>query len=616
MYRHTDMKIPFGFTANAWAIALKNSLKAHPPVYEGAPFTLALVIPADARKDLERAFDHLQKTEEALADVELGCEIISDRGRRDHGDIKIVLRASNRVLIFLLKEEGVPAFIVASADKIAPISQIDVEMLVEAVRSKHDAELDREDAARMLAYPISDVLSALRPGRAHTEVLSRLEVVRWSGMDTKVPLLEELSGYGEAAEWARDLRADLNDWREGTLAWADVDAGILLSSAPGLGKTLFSRSLARSCDCAFSASSLAQWQSAGHLGDMLAAMRTSFRLAAERAPCVLLLDEFDSIGDRSQFSGNNAQYCTEVVAALLECLDGAYRREGVIVVGACNNPDRIDPALLRPGRLGTHFRLPHPDVAARRGILSTHFAGKLHDDDLDRLAWKTAGFTGADLAQLARDTRRKVRRAGGTLTLEHALSCLPPSKPIDGDLRRRIAVHEAGHVAVGLTLNHGELIGAVLMESFGKAGIGGAAHFEGGDRLITSEFCLSTIAVDLAGMAAEIVLFGAHLDGAGGDLYHAADVATDMVVRSGMGTTINYFEAKNTDERSQLRRSMPSVRRQVEDILDGQLTRAKNIVACNRDFIEALAAVLIEKGSIDGETARSMFRSLGEPHGA
>ncbi|MBO9197507.1 hypothetical protein J5277_25660 [Rhizobium sp. 16-449-1b] len=203
--RHIDGKIPFGFATSAWAIALKNSLKAHPPVFVGSPFTLALLIPADARKDLERAFHQLQKTEEILSDVELASEIISDRGRRDHADIKIVLRLRKRVVIFLLKEDAIPAFIVASADKIVPISPIDAVMLVEAVKTKHDAELDHEDAARMLAYPISDVLSALRPGRAHADVLSRLEVVRWSGMDTKVPLLEELSGYGEAAEWARVL---------------------------------------------------------------------------------------------------------------------------------------------------------------------------------------------------------------------------------------------------------------------------------------------------------------------------------------------------------------------------------------------------------------------------
>jgi hypothetical protein len=150
MDRYSNRTIPFGFANSVWAIALRNSLKDHPPVFEGAPFALALIIPADARKDIERAFHHLQKTEQVLVDVEMGSEIISERGRRDHADIKLVLRLSKRVLIFLLKDDAIPAFIVASADKIVPISSIDVEMLVEAVKTKHDAELDPDDAARML----------------------------------------------------------------------------------------------------------------------------------------------------------------------------------------------------------------------------------------------------------------------------------------------------------------------------------------------------------------------------------------------------------------------------------------------------------------------------------
>lgn len=102
MDRYSNRTIPFGFATSVWAIALRNSLKDHPPVFEGAPFALALIIPADARKDIERAFHHLQKTEQALVDVEMGSEIISERGRRDHADIKLVLRLS--VLLLLEKE--------------------------------------------------------------------------------------------------------------------------------------------------------------------------------------------------------------------------------------------------------------------------------------------------------------------------------------------------------------------------------------------------------------------------------------------------------------------------------------------------------------------------------
>lgn len=606
------------FATTACAIALRTSLKDHAPIFLGKPFTLALVIPSDFRKEFERAFHVLQKTEEGLASVELGREIVDFKGRRDFSDIKAALRLSERVLIYLERDDVIPAFVIAAADMVLAVNPIDAAVLVEAVKTVHEVELSKEDAERMLAFPIRDVLSALRPGRSHSDTLARLEAARWNSLDRKVPPVEELAGYGEVGEWAQTLKADIADWKRGVLAWEDVDAAVLLSGPSGLGKTLFSRSLARSCDCAFTASSLAQWQAAGHLGDLLGAMRTTFKLAAERAPCVLLLDEFDSIGDRSQFSGRNAQYSTEVVAALLECLDGAYRREGVVVVGACNYPERIDAALLRPGRLGKHYRLSHPDTAARRGILSTHFADKLATADLERLAAETVGFTGADLAQLAKDARRKARHSGGQLGLEDALSCLPPAVPIDGELRRRIAVHEAGHVAVGLALDIGRLAGVRVMNSFGKVGLGGTAYFERESRLTTNDFYLRSVAVDLAGMAAETIIFGEHLDGAGGqpgsDLNRAADIATAMVANLGMGRMINFLSAKNADELDRLRRSVPSVGYQVEGILGAQFSRAKDIVTKHASFVEALASALVKDGAVDGETALGMFLASGGYH--
>ncbi|WP_328804124.1 ATP-binding protein [Roseibium aggregatum] len=116
------------------------------------------------------------------------------------------------------------------------------------------------------------------------------------------------------------------------------------------------------------ASSLAQWQAAGHLGDLLKAMRRTFAEARKKAPCVLFIDEFDSVGDRATAGGDNALYIIEKINGLLECLDGVEDREGVVVVGACNHPHRIDPALLRPGRLERTVLIPLPDEEARERI--------------------------------------------------------------------------------------------------------------------------------------------------------------------------------------------------------------------------------------------------------
>ncbi|WFU49155.1 AAA family ATPase [Sinorhizobium terangae] len=576
---------------------------------------LALIVPEETRKDFERAFLDLKMKEPALSRVDAGFTATSSRGKVDFSDVRAALRVHDRVVVFLDSEVNIPSFLVAAADKIEPVHAFDAAILLDAVKEVHEVAMDPADAARMMAYPITDVLSALRRGRSHAEALRRLKTARDSGRDNGVPLLESLSGYGQAADWARSLLADIDLWREGRLPWSDLDAGLLLSGPPGTGKTLFARSLARSCDASFVASSIAQWQSAGHLGDMLKAMRATFKEAADRAPCILLLDEFDSVGDRTRFTGHNAQYCTEVVAALLECLDGAFRREGVIVVGACNHPDRIDAALLRPGRLGRHFALSLPDTAARKGILATHIGECLRKKDLDEIAAATLGFSGADLAQLVKDGRRKARMKSRTVTVDDILSSLPPATPIDGKLRDRICIHEAGHAAAVIALDVGRLMGVAVMDSFRDGiGIGGGAHFDREARLQTAEYFRNSLVVQLAGMAAEAVLFGDHLEGSGGrngsDLQRAADIATTMVAQLGMGGITNFMAAETIEDLDRIRRTVPSVNQRVEKLLADAFERAKELVKKNEEFICELAVVLNWEGGVDGDRATSMFDAM------
>ena len=148
----------------------------------------------------------------------------------------------------------------------------------------------------------------------------------------------------------------------------------------------------------------------GTSGDILKSMRAAFDDARAKAPSIMFLDEVDSVGDREKFSDHNAQYCTEVVNALLECIDGAEGREGVVVVGACIHPDKIDAALTRAGRLDRHIRIPLPDAEGREGILRWHLAGKVTSADLSEVAARTDGWNGASLEQLVRQARRRARR--------------------------------------------------------------------------------------------------------------------------------------------------------------------------------------------------------------
>ncbi|MGQ3076582.1 MULTISPECIES: AAA family ATPase [Rhizobium/Agrobacterium group] len=192
-------------------------------------------------------------------------------------------------------------------------------------------------------------------------------------------LVETLSGYGAARNWAFDLKADLALWRQGNLRWDEMSTRLLLSGPPGTGKTMFARALCNTLQVPLLATSVADWLEPGFLGDVLQRMSGAFAFAAEKAPSILFIDEIDNIGSRQTSAANRSHddYWTSMINRMLELLDGASRLEGVIVIGATNLPERIDPALLRSGRLETHIPIPMPDTNALVGILATHLGSDL-----------------------------------------------------------------------------------------------------------------------------------------------------------------------------------------------------------------------------------------------
>ncbi|MCK8781893.1 ATP-binding protein [Rhizobium sp. NTR19] len=199
-----------------------------------------------------------------------------------------------------------------------------------------------------------------------------------SASRTPVLSVETLSGYGPAREWAIDLKADLGLWREGRLSWSDMSTKLLLSGPPGTGKTTFARALCNSLQVPMLTTSVANWLEPGYLGDVLKLMLASFEAAASRSPSILFIDEIDNIGTR-QMAGhrNYDDYWSSLINRLLELLDGSAKTEGVVIVAATNLPEKIDPALLRSGRLESHVRLPLPDLETLTSILAHHLGDDL-----------------------------------------------------------------------------------------------------------------------------------------------------------------------------------------------------------------------------------------------
>jgi hypothetical protein len=190
--------------------------------------------------------------------------------------------------------------------------------------------------------------------------------------------VETLAGYGPASDWALDLKADLSLWQEGKLRWDEMSTKLLLSGPPGTGKTTFARALCNTLQVPLLATSVAHWLEPGYLGDVLKRMSGAFTIARDRAPAILFIDEIDNIGTRKGAGSRNYDdYWASLINRMLELLDGASRSEGIIVIGATNLPEKIDPALLRSGRLETHVRIPMPDAETLIGILRHHLGADL-----------------------------------------------------------------------------------------------------------------------------------------------------------------------------------------------------------------------------------------------
>jgi cell division protease FtsH len=392
--------------------------------------------------------------------------------------------------------------------------------------------------------------------------------------------------------------------------------GILLSGPPGTGKTLLARAAANEASVPFLSVSGSSFQEK-FAGLGAARVRRLFARARKLAPCVVFIDEIDALGRSRGRSGDSASADQDqTLNQLLIEMDGFKQLEGVVVIASTNRPDILDQALTRPGRFDREITVNLADARGREEILRVH-ARKLTlapELELNWIARGTPGFSGADLANLLNEAAiAATRHNADSVRREHVeyardkilMGAERRGFMMDEEERYATAVHEAGHVAVGLDVKHGDPIHKVSILPRGRA-LGVTQSLPERDRLMKKrEYLEDQIALLLGGRAAEQILLETMTAGASNDIERAVEIARKMVSEFGMSPLGPIHLGKPEDPHSQS--LLDRVEHATHVIINAQMTRACEIVEARRDEIMRLTEGLMARDTLEADEIQECF---------
>jgi len=450
------------------------------------------------------------------------------------------------------------------------------------------------------------------------------------GKGEKKVTFKDVAGVKEAKEELLEVVEFLRSPKKFVALGAKIPKGVLLMGAPGTGKTMLARAVAGEANVPFYHISGSEFVEM-FVGVGASRVRDLFEKAKKNTPCIVFIDEIDAVGRRrgAGLGGGNDEREQTLNQILVE-MDGFDPNVGLIVIAATNRPDVLDPALLRPGRFDRRVVLDEPDINDREAILKIHAANKplVRDVNLRRVAERTAGFTGADLANLMNEaailTARRNKKTIGIDELFESIEkvLLGPERRsfiLNQNERKITAYHEAGHALVAHETKGADGIQKISIIARGHAA-GYTLKFPNEERRLRpkSEF-LADIAVSLGGFAAEKEIFGENTTGASNDLLVATKMAHDLIMKYGMSEALGprTFGERNemiflgkeiTEGKDYSEKVAEQIDNEVSKIMSDALKQAQNVIRRNHNKLDEIVKILLEKEIIEREEFESLFK--------
>jgi cell division protease FtsH len=555
------------------------------------------------------------------------------------------LVAQGRVQELTLSKEAIRGTYLDPEDRSKAFTSVRVEdpKLVEELQAQNvrfTGEVDSRWITELLSWVLPFLLIVLlwtfffrRMGSAEGGIMSfaRSRAKIYADDDVKVSFAD-VAGVDEAEQELREIVEFLKNPSKYTTLGGRIPKGVLLVGPPGTGKTLLARAVAGEAKVPFFSLSGSEFVEM-FVGVGAARVRDLFRQAESRAPCIVFIDELDALGKvRMQSPMGGHEEREQTLNQLLAEMDGFDSKKGVIIMAATNRPEVLDPALLRPGRFDRQVLVDKPDVRGREDILKIHVKQvKLAENvNLKVIAGRTAGFAGADLANLvneaallaARRDKLAVEAADFDEATDRIIAGLEKKRVMNARERRIVAFHESGHAIVATVLPGLDPVHKVSIVQRGFGALGYTMQVPVEDRYLLSQTDLEhQLAVLLGGRTAEALVFGEVSTGAQNDLLRATDIARAMVTEFGMSEAVGPVNHEGRRRGTFIEMPMLPERgayaEETARVIDAEVKRfiaaaeveARRILTEKRSYLDRLAERLLDKEVVDGAELREL---LGE----